>query len=345
MFLIWSRKLATKAAILMAAFTLTGCFFTEEIKVQHFFGRALGTSYNVRFVGTELEVRKYQSGVDKVLEEINESMSTYLPDSELNQFNDHIGTDWFEISEQLGDVLQLSHQISELSGGAFDVTVGPLVDLWGFGPEARREQIPEPQVLNAVFSEIGYTELQLSENASKVKKLRPRRIDLSAIAKGYSVDKIADYLSGQGVDNFLIEVGGEMRLKGVKPGNEKWRVAIETPESGARGIFKILPITDVAIATSGDYRNYFEIDGVRYSHTIDPSTGYPIKHNLASITVITTDCASADAWATAMMVMGTKRSLELAEQLNLAIFLIEKSGNEFIEYSSSAYDLLATGGS
>ena len=339
------RQTVYKTAIFMAVLLLSGCIFDEKPAIQHFYGRALGTSYNVRFVGTTADVRSLQAGTDSVLEKINQSMSTYIDNSELSQFNDSVGSEWIPVSNALGAVLAISQEVSEKSQGAFDITVGPLVDLWGFGPKARREQVPDSRVLNAVLADVGYQGLELSAEGQtyRVRKLRPRRIDLSAVAKGYAVDQVADYLLAKGFTNFLVEVGGEMRLSGHKPGNEAWKVAIETPETGARGVFRILPLTQVAIATSGDYRNYFEVDGMRYSHTIDPANGYPIRHHLASVTVITDTCGKADAWATAMMVMGVEKALALAETENLAVLLIEKSDTVFVEHTSSAFDLLVSG--
>lgn len=326
----------------MAVLFLGGCSFNEAPTVQHYYGRALGTSYNVRFVGVEGDVRSLQSGTDAALEDVNQSMSTYLDDSELNQFNDSVGSDWVSVSTPLGEVLAISQKVSEKSNGAFDITVGPLVDLWGFGPKARREQVPDARLLQAVLTDVGYQGIELvsDESGYRVRKLKPRRVDLSAVAKGYSVDKIADYLKGQGYNDFLVEVGGEMRLSGFKPGNQPWNVAIETPESGARGVYKIIPLSGVAIATSGDYRNYFEVDGMRYSHTIDPANGYPIRHHLASVTVITASSGEADAWATAMMVMGVEKAMAVAEKEHLAVLMIEKSGADFVEYTSSAFDQL-----
>jgi len=330
----------SKAAMLMAALLLTGCFSDKSQQVSLFSGRALGTSYNVRFVGAASQVSSLQKGTDRVLNAINQSMSTYLPRSELSQLNENIGSDWIPISDDLSNVIQVSQYVSQLSNGAFDITVGPLVDLWGFGPQGRREIVPDSKQLEAVFSQIGYESLLLSEDKTRIKKLAPRQLDLSAVAKGYAVDKIAEYLDLKGVDNYLVEVGGEMRLKGFKPNGDVWKIAIETPAAGARGVYKVIPITNVAIATSGDYRNYFEQEGVRYSHTLDPDTGYPITHNLASVTVIADSCATADAWATALNVLGVQPALELAEKHRLAILLIENNGDEFIEHSSSAYKQL-----
>ena len=341
---LFTKKPAESLAVIAVTLILTGCFFESATDVHHFYGRALGTSYNIRFVGLSSDAQSLQNGVEAVLDDINQSMSTYVEDSELNRLNNVPDNSWVSVSEPLVSVIALAQAISAKSDGAFDVTVGPLVDLWGFGPEARLEKVPEPQVLQAVFADIGYQGLEVDPKQSRVRKLLPRQIDLSAIAKGYAVDAIAEYLDSEQISAYLVEVGGEMRLKGFKPDNQLWRIAIETPESGARGVYKILPLTDIALATSGDYRNYFEVEGVRYSHTLNPGTGYPITHSLASVTVLSKTAAEADGWATALNVLGTQPALSLAERENLAVFLIEKGQEGFIEYSSSAFNELTNGG-
>lgn len=314
---------------------LAGCSGSDSNAIQTLYGQTMGTSYNIKYVGSKSSTRAMQLGIDSLLAELNETMSTYLDDSELSQLNENFSTDWIPVSDSLFKVVSRAIEISQLSHGAFDITVGPLVDLWGFGPEARPDQIPDVDVMQATQKVIGYQAVELRSAPAAIRKTEPRRLDLSAIAKGYGVDLVADYLVQQGVENYLIEIGGEMRLSGLKPDGETWRVAIETPEQAQRQIFKILALTDVAIATSGDYRNYFEVDGQRYSHTIDPATGYPITHSLASVSVLADNCMDADGFATAMMVLGVEQSLALAEQQNLAVLLIEKSADGFIEHTSS----------
>ncbi len=328
---------AAFGVIFITLLAAAGCSDFKKPEIQVLYGSTMGTSYSVRVLATQSEAQSLKSGIDYVLEDINQSMSTYIEDSELNKLNNSFSTDWYEVTDGLFNVLELAQQVSEQTNGAFDITVAPLVDIWGFGPQARREQIPHPIELSSILSGTGFEAIELDSNKSSVRKTEPRRLDLSAIAKGYGVDLIADYLDAQSVQSYLIEVGGEMRLKGLKPGDQSWRIAVETPDSGAREVYKIIELTDAALATSGDYRNYFEVDGVRYSHTIDPATGYPISHNLVSVTVITEQCAMADAYATGMMVMGVEKSLTLAEQQGLAVFLIEKHNGEFVEHSSSAF--------
>ena len=321
--------------IVFACSILAGCSNTDKASVQTFYGATMGTSYSVKFVGVKSQIKGLQNGVDDRLVDINDAMSTYIDDSELNRFNEDFQSDWFDASPPLKEVVSMALEVSEQSQGAFDITVGPLVDLWGFGPMDRPEEVPNNDILSAVFRDVGYQAVVVGDQG--LKKSEPRRLDLAAIAKGYGVDVIAEYLQSQGVDNFLVEIGGEMRLGGVKPGDKIWQIAVETPATSQRDAFKIMPLTNAGVATSGDYRNYFEVEGVRYSHTIDPATGYPITHNLASATVVHESCAMADAWATAMMVMGVEKSLAVAEAQDLAVYLIEKTDAGFVEHKSSAF--------
>ena len=325
--------------LMMLAFimTATGCSISDKEEIQTFYGQALGTSYSIKYVGDQSKVGKFQSGVNSVLDRIDQAMSTYLKRSELNKFNEAAVGESFHMSDDLYYVVSLAQSVSRKSGGAFDITVEPLVDLWGFGPSDRPDIVPDKEELSKAFDMVGYSALQLNDATHTVIKAAPREIDLSAIAKGYAVDKVAEYLDSLNLTSYLVEVGGEMRLKGSKPNGDAWRVAIETPESGARGVYRILPLTDHAIATSGDYRNYFEVNGKRYSHTIDPKTGYPIDHPLVSASVIADNCAVADAWATAMMVLGTEQALALAEKEQLPVFLIEKTDAGFKEYKSALF--------
>lgn len=332
------RGLLATLLVTLVVVSLSGCDAPSDgSEIQTLYGRTMGTSYSIKYVGSSGSTRSIQLGVDSLLADLNQTMSTYIDDSELNQFNDHFGDEWIPVSEQLFNVVSRALEISKLSNGAFDVTVGPLVDLWGFGPKNRIEQVPEQSVMDQVRQVVGYQAIELDPEQPAIRKIEPRRLDLSAIAKGYGSDLVAEYLDNQGISSYLVEIGGEMRLKGQKPDGQLWRVAIETPDTGQRQAFKIIPLTDASIATSGDYRNYFEVDGKRYSHTIDPATGYPISHTLASVSVIADNCRDADAFATAMMVMGVEKSLALAEQQQLAVFLIEKTEQGFVEHSSSKF--------
>lgn len=322
------------AMMLFGIIALAGCSASKEPQIYSIQGPIMGTQYHVKIVLTadrEELLPRLQQGVLDTLTEVDRLMSTYKPDSEVSRFNALQDTSWFEVSAPTFEVIQYAQALSQSTGGAFDITVGPLVNLWGFGPKHREDQVPTPEQIQRIRDFVGYQLLELDESRKAIRKKHPKLyIDLSAIAKGYSVDRVAEYLMQQSVKDFLVEVGGEIRAGGVKPGGAPWRVAIEIPESDRRAVEGVVEIGAMAMATSGNYRNYYERDGRRYSHTIDPGTGYPIEHTLASVTVLHESCAIADALATAFMVMGTKQAMEYAVEQGLAVYFIDRAGNEFI---------------
>ena len=298
-------------------------------------GVTMGTFYNVKIVKKGVSAHTLDllpRGIQKVLDGVNQKMSTYIQDSEISRLNRNRATDWIPVSPELYKVLWYALQTSKKSNGAFDITVGPLVNLWGFGPEKNRENtIPPEKEIRKRLVNVGYQKLLLRADPPAVKKLNPKiYCDLSAIAKGYGVDKVADYLDSLQVTNYLVEVGGEIRARGLNQKRADWRIGISSP-AYPNDIEKIISVTNRAVATSGDYRNYFEKDGIRYSHTIDPTTGRPITHHLASVTVIHDSCMVADAMATAIDVLGPQKGYDLAQKEELAVFLIVKKGNKFVE--------------
>jgi len=284
----------------------------------------MGTRYSVTVLepaGHSSDQEKLQLIIDTRLQTLNQQMSTYIDDSELNYLNKTPVGQAFTLSDDLFDVLMMSIELSWLSGGVFDVTVGPLVNLWGFGPQ-QNEQLPEQAAIDRALVGMGYQQLQFNIAESSVSKLKPVSVDLSAIAKGYGVDKIAELLLAAGYSDFMVEIGGELRLQGLSPRGRPWKIAIEQPDGSFGKVHRAVTVGSGAMATSGDYRNYFEIDGQRYSHTIDPTTGRPITHKLASVTVITESAAYADGLATAINVMGPERGLLFAQQNKLAAYFI-----------------------
>ncbi|TNE82073.1 MAG: FAD:protein FMN transferase, partial [Gammaproteobacteria bacterium] len=234
-------------------------------------------------------------------------------------------------------VIQVSREVFQLTGGAFDPTVAPLVNLWGFGPDPALDKVPPKSSINHQLARVGLNKLSVDDDAGNARRTREIQLDLSAVAKGYAVDVVADMLTARGLTNYLVEVGGELRISGHKAGQKSWRIAIESPEENRHEVQQALTPGDAGIATSGDYRNYFERDGKRYSHTIDPRTGYPVTHQLASVTVIAERTAYADAMATALMVMGQREALALAEKNDLAVYLLVKEGDGFKSYASPAF--------
>ena len=210
------------------------------------------------------------------------------------------------------------------------MTVGALVDLWGFGPGGIIEVPPAQDEIADLMSRVGQTNLRLDPQNRSILKQSNLSVDVSSLAKGYAVDRVADWLSAQGVRRYMVEVGGEMRLSGLSGRGDPWRIAIEEPKISERSIAITLSLTDVAIATSGDYRNYFEANGRRYSHSIDPRTGYPVTHDLVSVTVVHQSCMMADAWATALTVLGAEKAMAVAQAQGLAVYFIRRLDDEFV---------------
>ncbi len=303
-------------------------------------GATMGTTYTVKVVGlpAELKPERIQVAINTILEKINRQMSTYLSDSELSQFNRNQATDWIDASQELVDVLKQAQRVSALTHGAFDVTVGPLVNLWGFGPSPGIDQVPSEQDIHEARNRVGYTGLQVRSSPPAIRKDRPDLyVDLSAIAKGYAVDAVARHLQTLEIEDYMIEIGGEIRAKGRNASDRLWRIAIEKPSTGSRSLHTIIELNDVGIATSGDYRNYFEKEGRRYSHTIDPNTGHPVTHKLASVTIANPSTLQADAMATALMVLGPEAGYRFAELHKLAAFFIVKSEDGFYGKASTAF--------
>jgi thiamine biosynthesis lipoprotein len=304
-------------------------------------GETMGTTYSVKYLNiddaaTQLSPAQMQAKIDNKLVEINQLMSTYIPGSELSLLNKAKGNIAFPISPATEYVIEEALRIHKISGGSLDVTVGPLVNLWGFGPSLRANKIPTDDQLASTMAYVGVDKFILSNG--ELTKSHPKvYIDLSTIAKGYGVDEISALLYFEGVTNYLVEIGGEMRASGSKSNNDKWLIAIEKPLSGERAVQRIVSIGDNAIASSGDYRNYFEENGIRYSHLIDPSTGHPIQHNLVAVTVVAPKSIEADGLATALMIMGSEKSKVLAENEGIAALFITQEGDDFIEYQSTEF--------
>lgn len=324
--------------IVLIVISLLGCFPSnnsakKEILLQ---GRTMGTTYNIKVVATaeEVEALQLHAKINAALKQVNQEMSTYIPDSEISQFNKRLSTLPVEISTGFARVIKESIRLGELSDGKLDITVGPLVNLWGFGPELRPETVPSAELLESTRTRIGLHNLHLEGN--KLSKDIPNLyVDLSTTAKGYGVDVVAELIEANGITNYLVEIGGEMRLRGFKHTGELWAIAVEKPildPSGThRAVQQVIIPKNNAVATSGDYRNYFEADGRRFSHIIDPQTGKPINHNLVSVTVIAPSSMTADGLSTALMVMGAEKGMDFAIENDLAALFISKTENGFHE--------------
>jgi thiamine biosynthesis lipoprotein len=329
--------------LFIAALIAINSYRSGSSKIHEIGGSTMGTFFDVKIVKNYPPISKpdfklIKSGIEKVLDSVNGQMSTYIENSELSKFNRFNGTDWFEVSEDLASVIAHSLLISEKSGGAFDITVGPLVNLWGFGPVERNgSYVPNEEEIKQARQSVGFKKLSVKQSPTSIKKAIVTLYgDLSAIAKGFAVDRISEYLDSAGITDYLVEIGGEIRTQGKNHLGEPWQVGISTSD-GSLGVQKVVSLEGMSIATSGDYRNYFEKDGVRYSHTIDPRTGKPITHPLASVTVVHDSCMSADALATAIMVLGPDEGFSFALRENLSIFMIIKEEGTFTEKMTPSF--------
>lgn len=309
---------------LVFTFVLLGC--SDSNKTIQINGATMGTQYHISIVSQKNSPhpsnKDLKQSIDKLLLIINQQMSTYVEDSEISHFNQYKKTDWFPVSKDFAYVVSTALDISRQTNGAFDITVSPFVDLWGFGSKIQYS-IPTEQQLAKLLPHTGFQHLKVRNSPPALRKNNTQiHIDLSAIAKGFAVDKISTYLSNKGFKNYLVEIGGEVRASGINASGEKWKVAIEQPSKKKKQINKVITISDKALATSGDYRNYYIKDKVRYSHTINPKTGSPTKHQLASVTVIHSSTMYADAYATALMVMGEEAGKDFAEKHKLSVNMI-----------------------
>ncbi len=304
----------------------SGCEAPAEY--HHYHGATMGTQYRIT-ANCPVDA---SAAVARELRVVNSDMSTYLVDSTISKFNRApVGT-WLPVSPSLIKVIQAAAELSKASGGAFDVTVGPLVNLWGFGPNVVRSPPPDHEAIAQARSEVGYARLLVRQEPPGLSKTHELYVDLSAIAKGYGVDRLSEVLDDARCPDYLIDIGGEVRARGTNAAGEDWRIGIEVPDSNRLGsIQRVLSLSDEAVATSGDYRNFFEERGQRYSHTIDPRTGYPVTHDLASVTVIHESAMWADGYATALNVLGPERGLEFATDHELAALFVVRTENGFEE--------------
>jgi thiamine biosynthesis lipoprotein len=336
------KSLKRSSVILLFVFLLSACQQAPE-KLQyplHYSDAIFGTSFTIKAPALpgSITSAEIQLKVKQLLDKLNAQMSTYQQDSELSKINQNQTGEWIAVSDALYQVLKQANTISELSSGAFDITVGPLVNLWGFGPKGMSFVAPDEEKIKQQLLNTGYKRLLFNDDKQQIKKQVPLLyLDLSAIAKGYAVDLVGALLEANGIVDYMVEIGGELRLKGLNIQRKSWRIAVEKPTADQRMIQKVLPLTDISLATSGDYRNFFEVEGVRFSHTIDPRSGKPITHKLASITILSDTTMKADALATALMVLGVEQGYRLAEKENIAALFIIKTKEGFIEKATDSF--------
>jgi thiamine biosynthesis lipoprotein len=318
--------------------------WAERGSVAVYSGLTMGSTFAVSVANLpEAQRDQVAANVDDSLRLVDKQMSTWRDDSEIAALNRAKTGEAVAISAEFAEVLSLAQRVSVESEGAYDVSVTPVVEAWGFGASREKQQIPEESALQAARARVGYKHIKLStgEQNRVVKGIDGMRLDLASIAPGYAADLIVKKLKSIGLPNLLVDVGGEVRGSGEKPGGEPWRVAVEVPAAhrdDAPKILHVVALREQALATSGDYRQYFEIDGVRYSHALDPRTGRPAANEVASASVLHAQAAQADAYATALMVLGPEAGWTFAQANDLAVCLILRNGQEFAVRMSAGFE-------
>jgi thiamine biosynthesis lipoprotein len=322
--------------LVLACLGLAGC--AEQ--VLEFGGPTMGSSYSVKYLpGAQgPTVAQAQAATEAILAEVDQQLSTYRDDSLIAQFNALPANSCQPMPAEVLALVRFGEQLSQQSAGAFDLTLEPLLNLWGFGPQARGEQVPTPAQIAQVRGRIGHQHLRI--DAQQLCKDALVEVDFNSIAAGYAVDRISARLAELGVRSYLIEVTGELKAQGKKPDGSAWRIAIEAPLEHQQVAQRILPLDGYGVSTSGDYHNYFEQDGLRYSHTLDPQTGAPIRHRLAQVTVVDRSVQRADGLSTLLMVLGPERGLAFAEREGIAALFVSRAEQGFVSRSSSAFTQL-----
>ena len=333
---------------ILMLFILIGCFGDQkEPSTVSISGQTMGTTYNVTVVDNPLSLSKedLKKRIEETLNEVNEKMSNWYDQSEISTINNDKRGKPIDLSQELFDVINISTDIHNRSNGAFDITAAPLINLWGFGPNKSERKIPSVLEVKAALELVGQTKLlKLIPGLNQLKKRNPEvSINLSAIAKGYGIDRVASTLKEQKIQNFLVEIGGDLITSGTNKNGKPWSIGIEAPKIESQIVQSVIKIKDQAMATSGDYKNFFEKNGIRYSHIIDPKTGYPIRHKTLSVTVLAESAALADGWATAMLVLGNNDGIIVANKLKIPVFFISSHEETFITSGSDEFKKIVAG--
>ena len=330
------RVLPAFCALLLIGLCLSACERGPHREVLS--GATMGTSWSVIYAAAadiDASPKALQALVEDELLQINQALSTYIADSEISQVNALPNDEPVVLSPRFALVLEEALAVGQLTDGAYDVTVGPLVDLWGFGASSRTSEPPAASAISAAKALVGAGQLSWDASSSTLRRPGGMRIDLSSVAKGYAVDRLSELLAERGIVDSLVEIGGELRASGQRPEGGPWRLAVESPDPAQARFIEALSVSNVAVATSGDYRNFFEHQGRRYSHLVDPRTGYPVAHELVSVTVVDASCMRADALATALLVLGLDRAISLAEEQGIAAHFVSRGESALeVHYTS-----------
>lgn len=302
-------------------------------------GRSMGTQWSVKLVADAAALPELERGIQARLDEVVAQMSTWETDSDLSRYNRAEPGTVQTLPAGFHAVLDAALKLAADSGGAYDPTVGPLVNLWGFGPDGARDAAPSDEAIAQAQARVGWQRVGFDPIARTATQTGGTYLDFSSIAKGYGVDRVAEWLSERGIAAFLVEVGGELYGRGRKPDGSAWRIAVERPSGDARDDdgAAVLALDGYAIATSGDYRRYFDHDGRRYSHTVDPRSGRPVTHALASVSVLHPQCMQADGLATVLAVLGPQAGMAYANRRQLAAMFVLHDGDGFLTRMTPAF--------
>lgn len=299
----------------------------------------MGTTWSVKLASASpASTVAVRGDIQAQLDRVVEQMSTWAPGSDISRYNAADADTWHALPAEFGDVVSHALSLARDTGGAYDPTVGPLVNLWGFGPDGERTEPPLDSAIRDMKARVGWARVTVDADGRRIHQPGGVYLDLSSIAKGFAVDQVARSLDAAKITDYLVEIGGELRARGRKPDGQPWRIAIQSPSRDQRDVAEVLELDDMSVATSGDYRIHFENEGRRYSHTIDPRSGHPVDHSLVSVTVVHRHCMHADALATALTVLGPVDGLAFARRHDLAVLFIEQRGDTFIERTTPAFD-------
>ena len=319
---------------------VSGCGFKKEVEIS---GRTMGTTYHVKVVtGLFDRLSGLEEKIERTLKDVNQSMSVHIPGSEISRFNAIGVVDQpFAASEGFWYVMKVSEKIYRQTGGAWDGTVYPLIRLWKFNAGVQEYRVPAPEEIAGLLPEVGFGHIRFQDGRILSKQVVPLTVDLSSIAKGYGVDRVADLLRHEGMQDFLVEIGGEVFASGRKKDGKCWRVGINVPQKDAPldAVYHAVCLENQALATSGNYRNFFEVDGKRYSHVFDPRSGYPVSNSVVSVSIVADTCTLADGLATGVMVMGPEKGIELIHQMGVEGLIVTQSAGVLTDYPSRGFKI------
>lgn len=324
-------------AVILGLLLVQGC--AEPLPpVKTFSGFAQGTTYHISYWAPQaLDEAQITAEVEKVFVDLDKALSNYRPDSIIEQFNASTSTDGQQVGEEIVTLVKIAQNVSALSQGCYDLTIRPLFELWGFMGDDLT--IPDDATLQAALANVGMDKLQLVDDSHMSKKLPNLRVDVSSIAQGYSVEKISNTLQAMGIQNYLVEIGGELKALGSKPDGKAWRIAVEKPLPGEQKMHKVVTLpkdSPMSVMTSGTYRHYFDVKGKRYSHILDARNGKPVTHDLVAVSVFNESPTIADAWSTALLCLGQEEGMKLADAEKLQVMFIQQQGTEFLESKTRA---------